>query len=87
MSRRKTQTLRQAAASAQRRWPEGVPMKSILDRSFHYTPSVATDLRKTFARIREERSQIEHDTSGAQAATESSANVVVPMRLLQEAER
>ena len=27
-------------------------MKSILDRSFRSTPSVETDLRKTFARIR-----------------------------------
>lgn len=27
-------------------------MKSILDRSFHYTPSAQTDLKKTFARIR-----------------------------------
>jgi hypothetical protein len=27
-------------------------MKSILDRSFRYTPSVETDLRKTFARVR-----------------------------------
>ena len=27
-------------------------MKSIFDRSFHYTPSVETDLKKTFARIR-----------------------------------
>jgi hypothetical protein len=27
-------------------------MKSVLDRSFHYTPSVETDLKKTFARIR-----------------------------------
>jgi len=27
-------------------------MKSILDRSFRYTPSAETDLRKTFARIR-----------------------------------
>jgi len=30
-------------------------MKSILDPSFHYTPSVETDLRKTFARIRREQ--------------------------------
>ena len=30
-------------------------MKSILDRSFRYTPSVDTDLRKTFARIRREQ--------------------------------
>jgi len=30
-------------------------MKSILDSSFRYTPSIATDLRKTFERIRRER--------------------------------
>ena len=31
-------------------------MKSILDRSFKYTPSTSTDLRKTFARaLREQR--------------------------------
>jgi hypothetical protein len=30
-------------------------MKSILDRSFRYVPSLQTDLRKTFARIRRER--------------------------------
>ena len=30
-------------------------MKSILDRSFQYTPSAQTDLRKTFARIRREQ--------------------------------
>jgi hypothetical protein len=29
-------------------------MKSILDRSFRYVPSHATDLRKTFERIRRE---------------------------------
>ena len=27
-------------------------MKSILDRSFQYTPRVETDLKKTFVRIR-----------------------------------
>ena len=30
-------------------------MKSILDHSFHYTRSIDTDLRKTFARIRREQ--------------------------------
>lgn len=30
-------------------------MKSILDRSFRYTRSIDTDLRKTFARIRREQ--------------------------------
>ena len=35
-------------------------MKSILDPEFRYTPSVETDLRKTFARIRrEQRRQME----------------------------
>jgi hypothetical protein len=29
-------------------------MKSILDPSFRYVPSVETDLRKTFARVRRE---------------------------------
>ena len=29
-------------------------MKSILDPSFRYVPSAATDLRKTFARVRRE---------------------------------
>lgn len=27
-------------------------MKSVFDRSFHYTPAVETDIRKTFARER-----------------------------------
>lgn len=30
-------------------------MKSILDRSFRYTTSAQTDLRKTFARVRREQ--------------------------------
>jgi hypothetical protein len=30
-------------------------VKSILNRSFRYTPSSATDLRKTFAKIRREQ--------------------------------
>ncbi|HYR35115.1 MAG TPA: hypothetical protein VEQ87_12555 [Burkholderiales bacterium] len=30
-------------------------MKSILDRSFRYVPSHATDIRKTFERIRREQ--------------------------------
>jgi hypothetical protein len=29
-------------------------MKSILDPSFRYVPSTATDVRKTFARVRRE---------------------------------
>lgn len=30
-------------------------MKNILDRSFRYVPSLQTDVRKTFERIRRER--------------------------------
>jgi hypothetical protein len=37
-------------------------MKSILDRSFRYTPSFGTDLRKTFARVRR-NSRIEAERS------------------------
>jgi hypothetical protein len=32
-------------------------MKSILDPTFRYTSSAATDLRKTFARIRREQAE------------------------------
>ncbi|HEX4927440.1 MAG TPA: hypothetical protein VFV74_05520 [Burkholderiales bacterium] len=39
-------------------------MKSILDRSFRYVPSHATDLRKTFARIRKEREARQAPTGG-----------------------
>jgi len=36
-------------------------MKSILDRTFRYTPSFETDLRKTFARIERERKAAQAD--------------------------
>jgi hypothetical protein len=45
-------------------------MKSVLDRSFRYVPSVHTDLRRTFARIRRER----------QRAQARSAPVVVSIK-------
>lgn len=55
-------------------------MKSILDRSFHYTPSVRTDLRKTFARIRRAlRGPIGTSRTGTQTATEAGTKVI-PMR-------
>jgi hypothetical protein len=34
-------------------------MKSILDRSFRYTPAAKTNLHKTFARIRREQQKAE----------------------------
>jgi len=48
-------------------------MKSILDRSFRYTPSVQTDVRKTFARIR--REQQSRPDVPAQANGAASLNV------------
>jgi len=50
------------------------PVKSILDRSFRYTPSVETDLRKTFARLRREEKQ------NALHVADKPAINVVPMR-------
>jgi hypothetical protein len=48
---------------------EGQGMKSILDPTFRYIPSVETDLRKTFARVRrEQRAGAQRDTSEAVAA-------------------
>jgi len=44
-------------------------MKSILDRSFRYVPSHATDIRKTFERIRRE-----------QEASQSRAPAVVELK-------
>ena len=49
-------------------------MKSILDPTFRYTPSVQTDLRKTFARIR--REQRSADRGGA---SEDSLSNVLPI--------
>ena len=45
----------------------GGSVKSILDRSFRYTSSVETDLRKTFARIRREQRNQQVQSAQAQA--------------------
>jgi hypothetical protein len=50
-------------------------MKSILDRSFRYTPSVETDLRKTFARIR--RKQRDKQRALANADAEVKTKVLL----------
>jgi len=42
-------------------------MKNILDHNFHYTNSVETDVKKTFARVRREISRIERAQSAARA--------------------
>jgi hypothetical protein len=51
-------------------------MKSILDPSFRYVASHATDLRKTFARVRREMNSGEQQTPRDPA----SARRVVPLR-------
>lgn len=48
-------------------------MKSILDRSFQYTPSAQTDLKKTFARLR--REQRAQDAANDRAATEAKLKI------------
>jgi hypothetical protein len=48
-------------------------MKSILDPTFRYTPSLQTDVRKTFARIRRELQ--ERDAKAGDAA-DSRGNVL-----------
>jgi hypothetical protein len=48
-------------------------MKSIFDRSFHYTSSVETDLRKTFARVR--RQLKDQDQARTMAEAEVKAKV------------
>jgi hypothetical protein len=49
-------------------------MKSILDRSFRYTKSVDTDLRKTLARVRREQRQ-----QGQLLPLEEGSQKVVPI--------
>jgi hypothetical protein len=49
-------------------------MKSLLDPSFNYVPSIRTDLRKTFARIRREQR-----ASEARSPRSSDVNVVAPL--------
>ena len=48
-------------------------MKSILDRSFKYTPSAKTDLGKTFAKLRREQRAIQETGR----ATDAASNVLL----------
>ncbi len=52
-------------------------MKSVLDRSFRYTPSFETNLKATFARVRREMRQAQ--TEAAEAAAEAKTKVL-PMK-------
>jgi hypothetical protein len=55
---------------------EGVTMIKITDKSFHYTPSFNTDLRKKFRKLEQERRAAEARSRVAEA---SMINSVVPM--------
>ena len=56
-------------------------MKSILDPTFHYVPSVETDLKKTFARIRRE---MEKSKSQKQAVGNAGSTRVVMLNRSKE---
>jgi hypothetical protein len=51
-------------------------MKSILDPSFKYVPSTATDVRKTFARVRRDMQKAQVQA----ARREADASRVVPLQ-------
>ena len=55
---------------------KGLTMISITDKSFRYTPSFNTDIRKKFRKIEQERRAAEASSKAAEAAP---VNSVVPM--------
>jgi hypothetical protein len=52
-------------------------MKSILDSSFRYTPSFATDVRKTFERIRREQQAQSQEERLAQISPAAPVSKVI----------
>jgi hypothetical protein len=67
------------------------PAHSILDaKAFHYTNSVATDIRKTFARIRRERANpavIVDIASHVRCLATKTCDTALPRRSLQSTGR
>ena len=55
-------------------------MKSILDRSFRYTHSSKTDLRKTFAKIRRLQRESEPDQFQTDAEAKSKLLQIIPVQ-------
>ena len=51
-------------------------MKRILDASFKYTPSVETDVRKTFERVRREQQAKAPQNASTLAGTAAAGNIV-----------
>jgi hypothetical protein len=52
-------------------------MKSILDPTFHYVPSVETDLKKTFSRIRREMEKAKAQKQAAMSASGATRVVML----------
>lgn len=57
-------------------------MKSLLDPTFQYTPSVGTDLRKTFARVRQEQAELAEQKAVEDAALKARV-FPIPMRAVR----
>jgi len=55
-------------------------MKSILDPTFRYTPSVETDIKKTFARVRREMRQRELEKARSLAEARSKVLPLGPRK-------
>jgi hypothetical protein len=51
-------------------------MKSVFDSSFKYTPSFATDVRKTFERVRREQRQVRGRLVVVKCPTETQVEVL-----------
>ena len=60
-------------------------MKKITDNSFHYTPSFATDIRKSFRRIK--AAQKAHDITAGSAVKQQSSSSVISIEARQLAEK
>lgn len=58
-------------------------MKSILDRTFRYTSSERTDVRKTFTRVRREQQQLQEQTRARSKA--EALSKVSPIRVTRHA--
>ena len=56
-------------------------MKSVLDPTFRYTPSIHTDLRKTFARLRREARAQETQRSESRSPASNIALLFTEQKL------
>ena len=57
-------------------------MKSVLDRSFQYTPAVETDLKKTFARIRRQLKEQQKERALAEAEAKGKVSPIKSGRIV-----